>query len=71
MVSPAEDSICQNNPSSFGAGVPELREHLIKLDEEIPLENPGVGDEKSLPAEQQIEALRQEVAGLRARLTTI
>ena len=49
----------------------QLREHLAELEEEIPAEDPGVGDQKPMSAEQQIAALRQEVADLRARLTTI
>lgn len=49
----------------------QLREHLAELEEESPAEDPGVGGEKPMSAEQQIAALRQEVADLRARLTTI
>ena len=48
----------------------QLREHLDELEEESPAEDPVVGNEHP-SAQQQIEALRQEVADLRARLTTI
>lgn len=48
----------------------QLREHLAELEEESPADDPGVGNE-SPSAQQQIEALRREVADLRARLTTI
>ena len=48
----------------------QLREHLAELEEESPAEDLVVGNE--IPSTQQrIEALRREVADLRARLTTI
>ncbi|MEW9612641.1 hypothetical protein AB3G45_02025 [Shinella sp. S4-D37] len=48
----------------------QLREHLAELDEESPADDPGManGDPS---AEQQIAALRREVADLRRRLTAI
>ncbi len=48
----------------------QLREHLAELEEESPAEDPGVRNENP-SAQQQIEAIRQEVADLRARLITI
>ncbi|MCQ4633973.1 hypothetical protein GB927_028335 [Shinella sp. CPCC 100929] len=48
----------------------QLREHLTELEEESPAEDPGVGNERP-SAQQQIEALRREVADLHARLTSI
>ncbi len=48
----------------------QLREHLAELEEESPAEDLVVGNE--IPSTQQrIEALRREVADLRARLTSI
>lgn len=48
----------------------QLREHLAELEEESPAEDPVVGNEHPSP-QQQIEALRREVADLRARLASI
>ena len=48
----------------------QLREHLDELEEESPAEDLGGGNENP-SSQQQIEALRREVADLRARLTTI
>ncbi|MGJ7043130.1 hypothetical protein J2Y63_006414 [Shinella sp. BE166] len=47
----------------------QLREHLAELEEESPAEDPRAVDVPS--ADQQIAALRREVADLRARLATI
>ena len=49
----------------------QLREHLAELEEESPAEDPAIEKEKPLSPEQQIAALRQDVADLRARLTAI
>lgn len=48
----------------------QLREHLAELEDESPA-NSGVGNAMPPSAEQQIAALRRELADLRARLTTI
>lgn len=49
----------------------QLREHLAELEEESPAEDSGVADEKPISAEQQIAALWQELADLRARVALI
>ncbi|WP_439630842.1 hypothetical protein [Shinella sp.] len=49
----------------------QLREHLAELEEESPAEDSGVANEKPISAEQQIAALWQELADLRARLALI
>lgn len=49
----------------------QLREHLAELEEGSHAEDPGLGNEMLLSPEQQIAALRLEVADLRTRLTTI
>jgi hypothetical protein len=48
----------------------QLREHLAELEEESPAEDQVVGNEHP-SVQERIEALRQEVADLRARLTSI
>jgi len=48
----------------------QLRDHLAELEEESPAEDPGTRGANRSP-EEQIAALRREVADLRARLAAI